>query len=223
MSPALPAGLSLNTSTGVISGTSTVASAAVNYTVTASNSCGTTTKVVNITVIAPPASVTYILNPAVYCPGIAITANTPTVTGGAPTSYSISPALPAGLVFSITTGIISGTPTTTTAAANYTATATNSCGSANVSVNITISPAAPTSLNYILTPATYCKGTAITNNSPFNSGGAPTVYSSGPRTSCRFVFKYQHWYYFGSPTASQSLLLIILLLLPIPAVLQIRH
>ena len=180
VSPVLPAGLTLNTGTGVISGTPTVAIAAANYTVTASNSCGTTTKVVNITVVASPASITYTLNPAVYCSGTPIAANSPAITGGTPTSYSVSPALPAGLVFSTTTGIISGTPTVPTAAANYTVTATNSCGSANVAVNITISPAAPTALNYTLTPATYCGGTAITNNSPSNTGGAPTAYSVSP-------------------------------------------
>ena len=180
VSPALPAGLSLNTSTGVISGTPTVAIAAANYTVTASNSCGTTNKAVNITVVAPPATVTYTLNPAVYCPNLAIAANSPTVTGGTPTSYSVSPALPAGLNLNAATGVISGTPTTATAAANYIVTATNGCGSANVPVNITISPAAPTALNYTLTPATYCVGTAITNNSPSNTGGASTAYSVSP-------------------------------------------
>ena len=180
VSPALPAGLSLNTSTGVISGTPTIAIAAANYIVTASNSCGTTTKAVNITVVAQPATVTYTLNPAVYCPGTAITANSPTITGGTPTSYSVSPALPTGLNLNAATGVITGTPTTATFAASYTVTATNSCGSANISVNITVSPAIPTALNYTLTPATYCIGTAITNNLPSNTGGAPTAYSVSP-------------------------------------------
>ena len=49
-SPALPTGLTINPTTGVISGTPTVAVAAANYTVTASNSGGPTTAIVNITV-----------------------------------------------------------------------------------------------------------------------------------------------------------------------------
>ena len=51
VSPALPAGLSLNTTTGVISGTPTIATATADYTVTASNSVGSTTFDISITVV----------------------------------------------------------------------------------------------------------------------------------------------------------------------------
>ena len=50
VSPALPAGLSLNTSTGVISGTPTAVAASATYTVTASNAGGSTTATVTIVV-----------------------------------------------------------------------------------------------------------------------------------------------------------------------------
>src|SRR5664280_499715 len=56
ISPALPAGLSLSSSTGIISGTPIAATAANIYTVTASTLGGSTTATVTITVIdAPPA------------------------------------------------------------------------------------------------------------------------------------------------------------------------
>lgn len=61
----------------------------------------------------------------------------PTVSGTV-TSYSVSPALPAGLSLSTTTGVISGVPTTATAAAAYTVTATNASGSTTAAVNIGI-------------------------------------------------------------------------------------
>jgi len=50
---ALPAGLSLDNTTGTISGTPTKAAPATNYTVTAYNSSGSTTASVNITVTTP--------------------------------------------------------------------------------------------------------------------------------------------------------------------------
>ncbi len=50
VSPMLPAGLSLNTSTGAISGTATAVAAAATYTITATNSTGSTTATVQITV-----------------------------------------------------------------------------------------------------------------------------------------------------------------------------
>src|ERR1022692_4425137 len=56
VSPTLPAGLSLSSSTGVICGEPTAVAAANSYTVTASNLGGSTTATVTITVIdAPPA------------------------------------------------------------------------------------------------------------------------------------------------------------------------
>ncbi|MCP9751985.1 GEVED domain-containing protein [Ferruginibacter sp. HRS2-29] len=48
ITPALPAGLSIDVVTGIISGTPAAVSAATNYTITASNSCGFTTGTVNI-------------------------------------------------------------------------------------------------------------------------------------------------------------------------------
>ncbi|CAG2145709.1 N-acetylneuraminate epimerase [Cupriavidus yeoncheonensis] len=53
VSPALPAGLSLNTQTGVISGTPTVEQAQTTFFVTASNSAGSVTTQFTITVAAP--------------------------------------------------------------------------------------------------------------------------------------------------------------------------
>ncbi|MGZ3778271.1 MAG: Ig domain-containing protein, partial [Mucilaginibacter sp.] len=50
ISPALPAGLTINSTTGVISGTPTAASSATNYTVTATSAYNSGTTIVNITV-----------------------------------------------------------------------------------------------------------------------------------------------------------------------------
>ena len=51
ITPALPAGVSLNTTTGVISGAPTTTSGQTNYTVTATNTAGSTTATVTITVL----------------------------------------------------------------------------------------------------------------------------------------------------------------------------
>ncbi|WP_448698342.1 MBG domain-containing protein [Mucilaginibacter sp. AW1-3] len=55
ITPALPAGLSMDGTTGAISGTPTAASVATNYTVTGFNSAGGTSTTVNITVTPQPA------------------------------------------------------------------------------------------------------------------------------------------------------------------------
>jgi photosystem II stability/assembly factor-like uncharacterized protein len=185
VSPALPPGLSLNTSTGVISGTPTVVAASATYTVTASNSAGSASVGVSVTVNAamlPPSRLTYATNPAAYAVGTAIPANTPSSGGGAVVSYSVSPALPLGLTLNNSTGAISGTPAAVTATATYNVTATNFAGSTTVGVSITVSGAVvpPSALAYSVNPAVYTVGTAIAPNTPISSGGAVVSYSVSP-------------------------------------------
>jgi hypothetical protein len=143
VSPTLPAGLSLNKSTGVITGTPTTATAAANYTVTARNASGTATAQANITVITLPApsAFTYKVNPVVFTAGVTITPDTAVVTGVVD-SFTVSPTLPFGLVVNKNTGILFGTPAAASPASNYTVTAHNASGTATVQLNITINPPA---------------------------------------------------------------------------------
>ena len=62
VSPDLPAGLSLDDDTGIISGTPTAVTAKASYTVTASNLTGSTTATLTITVNAAAAGVQFIPN-----------------------------------------------------------------------------------------------------------------------------------------------------------------
>jgi gliding motility-associated-like protein len=88
-------------------------------------------------------------------------------TGG----YFISPALPAGLTIDPTSGIISGTPTALSPAANYLVSAYNTNGGGTATVNITVNILPLPAISYS-TPQTYTTGTAITPLSPANTGGA---------------------------------------------------
>ncbi len=88
--------------------------------------------------VLPPRSLTYTSVSPSYPKWTAITNNTPTWSGHAVTSWSISPALPAGLSFSTTTGVISGTPSDLAGSGSYTVTAANAGGSTTVTLNITL-------------------------------------------------------------------------------------
>ncbi len=139
ITPALPAGLTIDAVTGVISGTPTEASSAKTYTVTASNVTGSTTAQLTIAVTPPPSALTYKANPVVYTGGLAapIVPNTPSVTGLV-TNWSITPALPAGMIFDTATGAITGTPMAG-AAGPFTVSATNVAGSATVELDLSVS------------------------------------------------------------------------------------
>src|SRR5207302_5080769 len=133
----LPAGLSVNTSTGLISGTPTTAG---TYTVTisATNAGGTGSHTLTLT-INPP---TPVIQPPFTATGQVGVAFSYTITAtNNPTSYDAS-GLPAGLSVNTSTGLISGTPTT---AGTYTVTisATNAGGTGTATLTLTINPAKP--------------------------------------------------------------------------------
>jgi len=137
-SPALPTGLGLNPSNCILSGTPTAVQGAVGYTITASNISGSTTANITITVqIAAPSGLSYAGSPFTFVNSTTITTQTPTYTGTV-TSCSIYPSLPTGLSFNTATCAISGTPTVSQGATNYTVTASNSTGSTTVGITITI-------------------------------------------------------------------------------------
>jgi hypothetical protein len=136
-----------------------------------------------------------------YTKGTAIAVNTPTSSGGAVTSYAVSPALPVGLTLNPSTGVISGTPTVATPTASYTVTATNSGGSTNAVLSITVNDATPTSLAYLINPAIYIQGTAITANNPTSSGGVVLSYAILPALPAGLTLNSVTGVISGTPTA----------------------
>jgi hypothetical protein len=195
-------------SNGDITGTPTAAASAADYTVSASNAAGGPVQaVVNIRVDATllaPANLTYD-TPKTYTTGTAITPNTPSSTGGAVDSYAVSPALPAGLSLDTTTGVISGTPTTVTAAATYTVTATNGAGSTQGSVNITVNLGAPSNLTYDIGNAVgYVSGGTFPTMTPSHDGGAVDSYSISPALPAGVTINTTTGVISGSPTATSS-------------------
>ena len=146
VSPALPAGLSLGPTTGIVTGTPTAEAAQATYAITGTNAAGSTTAELVVTVtprVDPPANLSYSSNPATYAVGVAIAANSPSSTGGPISAYGVSPALPGGLSLDGATGVVTGTPSAAATQADYTVTGSNASGSTPVSLRITVTAAAP--------------------------------------------------------------------------------
>jgi hypothetical protein len=208
VSPALPAGLSLNPTTGTISGTPTAVTPQATYTVTAANSAGSATATVQITVnaaVVAPSNLVYPQTGITATAGQAIIADTPTVIGTV-TTFSVSPALPAGLSLNTTTGTIFGTPTAVAAQATYTVTATNSAGSITATVQVAvIAPVvAPSALTYPQTTITATVSQQITTDTPTITGTTPT-FAVAPALPAGLSINGSTGAIFGTPNAAAVL------------------
>jgi len=194
---ALPGGLTINTSTGVISGTPTTA-ATSTVTVSAINSGGTGTKAVTIT-IAPAVPGVPVISSAPTVNGTVGTAFTYTITAtGTPTSYAIGGTLPAGLTFSGNTisgmPAITGTFTDTVKATNASGTGKQVITITIISINIPVITGAPTAsgtvgtaFNYNITGTNNPTSFAVTGTLPAGITVSGATISGIPTAAGTFV------------------------------------
>ena len=148
VSPPLPEGLSINTTTGIIKGTPSLPSTAKIYVVRASNNKGSTTANITFEIKdRPPSMLSYSTSSLVLTENMGITTLTPTYVGSI-ISCKVSPNLPTGLIFNTTNCSISGTPTQSQENTNYTITASNSSGETSTALGIAINNLPPTNLKF---------------------------------------------------------------------------
>ena len=169
VSPALPTGLSFNTSTGAITGTPTATSATTTYTVTASytGGLGTSSKTFALTVNPPPPTVTAVSPNAGPTGG----STTVTITG---TGFSIA---------NNTGAVMFGpNPATYTIDSNTQITATAPAGSAGF-VDVTVTTPGGTSTTSAADRYTYVAAPTVTAVSPIagpiGGGTAVTITGTG--------------------------------------------
>jgi Putative Ig domain len=126
---ALPAGLSLNSVTGAITGTPTTA-AAINFTISAGNGVGSPVTHAFTGTVAPPNSAPAWVDQTVGAMQVGVAyIDGVSATGYPAPTYTVSVgALPPGLTLNSVTGAITGTPTTS-AAISFTVTVSNGVGS----------------------------------------------------------------------------------------------
>jgi len=202
VSPALPSGIILNTSTGIITGTPDALQSSTGYVVTATGSVEFTTATIYITVNdVAPSALSYSTSNGIYTINSAITSNTPTVIGDI-LSYSVNPSLPSGLILNTSTGIITGTPDALQSSTGYVVTATNTGGFTTETIYITVNDVAPSALSYSTSNGIYTVGIAITSNTPTVTGTIVS-YSINPGLQSNLVLNPSTGIISGDPTYVQ--------------------
>jgi len=184
---ALPAGLTLDSTTGEISGTPT-AIGTFSFTVTATNSEGIDDQALSLVIAGIPPVITTTTLPNGTL-GFAYSQVVQSTGYEAPTFTVTAGALPAGLSLNAVTGEISGTPTSDGTFA-FTVTATNSEGTDDQALTIDVIEIAPTLTTAALSAGTvgvpYSAALAVPGGSPatfaVTSGTLPAGLTLNPAT-----------------------------------------
>jgi hypothetical protein len=143
ISPELPNGLELNSTTGVISGIPTTNQINTEYSMIATFGSFNDNFFFNIAIATPPIIITNHPINQNFALNTEITPTPALITNDSsneviPATYSISPTLPEGLLLDSSNGIISGTPTVIQESTQYTITAIYNSETDSAIFNITV-------------------------------------------------------------------------------------
>ncbi|MDA8557214.1 putative Ig domain-containing protein, partial [Candidatus Poseidoniales archaeon] len=173
--PELPEGLVFNN--GVISGTPTVNMTHTVYTILATHSGGSASANITITVNEPLPIIGFTPDNITLMRYELMENATSISDGGFVETWSISPDLPEGLIF--VNGTVSGTPLVNMTETNFTITATNTGGSVNTSLTITVLEP-PANLSIEMNEFVLTRGEDELNFTINNSGGFVATWEVEP-------------------------------------------
>ena len=218
LSPSLPAGVTFNRFTRVVSGTPAATQSAANYTYTVTDADGDSDTLGFTIAVAAPDTAPSFSGPADDLEWVQGTAISPVVLplaseGNGELTYALSPSPPAGVTFNASTLTLSGTPTAPQGATTYTYTVTdaddNTAASDTDTETFTIAVVEADTAPQFSGPASnleWVQGTAI---SPVvlpaaSEGNGELTYALSPSPPAGVTFNASTLTLSGTPTATQG-------------------
>lgn len=181
VSPPLPAGIEVDSSSGIISGTPQLEAATADHLVTVSNLSGESSFPMTLTVLPQaPCDLSYPLDTLVVEAGVDVGTLQPTLSCGPVDTWQVTPPLPLGMVFDASTGIISGVPLVTHDLQTHFITASNISGSTDFSLDIWIQEVAPCDLVYAESELTLLLGDPMSIPAPVVGCGVADLFEITP-------------------------------------------
>lgn len=178
-------GISLNSSTGVITWSSALGVGSYNIVVLATNSMGSCSGTYSLIVkgngqVTAPLGFSYSPSSSTIVSGTIGASVAPQINnGGGTINYALNGTIPAGISIHATTGIISWSNSVATGNYTLNVTATNSVGSTSTSYGLTVSASAtvsiPSSFAYSPATGTSVSGTAGASSTPSINNGLGTI------------------------------------------------
>ncbi len=179
--PPLPQGVSLDSSSGIISGTPQVTNDRFDHVILAGNVSGTTSFLINVTVVPlAPCDLFYPLDSLILEPGEDIGFLEPSIGCGAPDFWQVLPALPDGMSLDSSSGIISGAPSGIQDLQTHLISAVNGSGSSNFELDIWVQAQAPCDLVYPETDLILLLGEPMAPQIPSSGCGEIDLFEIDP-------------------------------------------
>ncbi len=204
----LPGGVSINQSTGQLSGTPGTVSPLQTYTITVEDEANNASSKTVDMVVSLPMVLTLAL-PTVSVPtneGVGSVVPVTVAGGYTNKSYSITPSLPTGLSFNTSTGVISGTPTVTLAETSFTITVNDGgsqTDSKTFALTVTLNPVVTT---LEISDKELTVGVDLGAFTPVTAtgGGGDITYSVSPSLPAGLTFNTSTAQISGVPTVDIS-------------------